>query len=222
MILMIVGSWIVAVSSDSAISIPLLAISNKGNVLSKTTLQTAGKLALLWISNRDAEPLIFKSGSPAPFPPDESLNLAVSCLDQGYGKLGVKLTAPGKTPIPPDRFLGLSRSNSGKMVTARMSFADVPPGVPENWSFMITMEGSTGEALAIENSDAWGRFITNEDKPSDWWLELTRMGNEMIAGKRNPYAPLPESPLRTKDSLPNLNNLPSSPNQSDDKNTHSH
>jgi hypothetical protein len=34
--------------------------------------------------------------------------------------------------------------------------------------------------------DAWGRFITNEGKSPDWWMELTRMGKEMINGKRNP------------------------------------
>lgn len=32
--------------------------------------------------------------------------------------------------------------------------------------------------------DAWGRFVTNEGKPADWWLQLTRMGREMINGKR--------------------------------------
>ncbi len=31
--------------------------------------------------------------------------------------------------------------------------------------------------------DAWGRFITNEGMPPDWWLQLTRMGKEMILEK---------------------------------------
>jgi hypothetical protein len=39
--------------------------------------------------------------------------------------------------------------------------------------------------------DAWGRFITNEGKPSDWWLKLTRMGKEMMNGKRDPDSPMP-------------------------------
>lgn len=32
--------------------------------------------------------------------------------------------------------------------------------------------------------DAWGRFITNEGKPSDWWLKLTRAGKELMLEKR--------------------------------------
>jgi hypothetical protein len=39
--------------------------------------------------------------------------------------------------------------------------------------------------------DAWGRFITNEGKPSDWWMKLTRMGKEMMNGKRDPDSPMP-------------------------------
>lgn len=32
--------------------------------------------------------------------------------------------------------------------------------------------------------DAWGRFITNEGKPSDWWLKLTRTGKDLMLEKR--------------------------------------
>lgn len=39
--------------------------------------------------------------------------------------------------------------------------------------------------------DAWGRFITNEGTSPDWLLQLTRMGKEMITGKRNPSDPFP-------------------------------
>ena len=40
--------------------------------------------------------------------------------------------------------------------------------------------------------DAWGRFITNDGKPSNWWLQLTRAGKEMMNGKRQPGSPLPQ------------------------------
>jgi hypothetical protein len=40
--------------------------------------------------------------------------------------------------------------------------------------------------------DAWGRFITNEGKPSDWWLKLTGFGKEMLSGKRSAHSPMPE------------------------------
>ena len=39
--------------------------------------------------------------------------------------------------------------------------------------------------------DAWGRFLTNEGRPADWWLTLTRDGKEMMSGKRLPDAPMP-------------------------------
>jgi len=42
-------------------------------------------------------------------------------------------------------------------------------------------------------TDAWGRFLTNEGHPSDWWLKLTRYGKEMMNGKRPIDPKLPES-----------------------------
>ena len=39
--------------------------------------------------------------------------------------------------------------------------------------------------------DAWGRFLTNEGQPSDWWLTLTNMGKEMILGKRPVNSAMP-------------------------------
>lgn len=40
--------------------------------------------------------------------------------------------------------------------------------------------------------DAWGRFLTNEGRPPEWWLQLTRMGKEMLNGKRPADSPMPE------------------------------
>ncbi|MEY3895937.1 MAG: hypothetical protein RLZZ214_1457, partial [Verrucomicrobiota bacterium] len=60
--------------------------------------------------------------------------------------------------------------------------------------------------------DAWGRFITNEGKPSDWWLQLTRMGKEMITGKRNPSAPAPGLTFKPKVQSPQLEIPPTSQN----------
>lgn len=39
--------------------------------------------------------------------------------------------------------------------------------------------------------DAWGRFITNEGKQPNHWLGLTKMGKEMMTGKRKPDSPMP-------------------------------
>lgn len=46
--------------------------------------------------------------------------------------------------------------------------------------------------------DAWGRFITNEGVPSDWWLQLTAKGKEMMLGKLPANSPMPTpAPVRT-------------------------
>jgi hypothetical protein len=34
--------------------------------------------------------------------------------------------------------------------------------------------------------DAWGRFVTPEGHPSDWWLKLTAEAKEMLTGRRAP------------------------------------
>lgn len=39
--------------------------------------------------------------------------------------------------------------------------------------------------------DAWGRFITNDGKPANHWLRLTKMGKEMMNGKLAPDSPNP-------------------------------
>lgn len=43
--------------------------------------------------------------------------------------------------------------------------------------------------------DAWGRFVTPEGQPSDWWLTLTRYGKEMILHQRPANSPMPEPSL---------------------------
>ncbi|MDD4922259.1 MAG: PA14 domain-containing protein [Bacteroidales bacterium] len=40
--------------------------------------------------------------------------------------------------------------------------------------------------------DAWGRFLNNEGKKSDWYLKLTQYGKEMMLGKRPADSPMPE------------------------------
>ena len=49
-----------------------------------------------------------------------------------------------------------------------------------------------GPVPAEALKDAWGRFLTNEGKPSDQWLKLTRAGKEMLFGSRPPDSPMPQ------------------------------
>ena len=160
MIFLAVGCGIMGASSALAAPVSLLATSGKGTPVGKTLVQTAGRSVPVWICNDKSAPLTFKSETPARLPPDGSLYLAVSYLDQGYGKLGIQLMTPGSKPVLPDRFLRLSRSNSGKILTARMRFAGIPSEAGTNWRFQITMERSNGETLAIES-------VTLHDTPFD-------------------------------------------------------
>jgi hypothetical protein len=38
---------------------------------------------------------------------------------------------------------------------------------------------------------SWGRFITNEGRPADWWMLLTGQAREMLLGRRPTSSPLP-------------------------------
>jgi len=42
------------------------------------------------------------------------------------------------------------------------------------------------EVPATAFFDAWGRFVSNEGHPSDWWLKLTAEAKDMLTGKRSP------------------------------------
>lgn len=154
MIFLIIGCGIVGFSSTFAAPVALRATSGK------TSLQTVGRSVPVWICDGKSGPLTFKSETPAPLPPDGSLYLAVSYLDQGYGKLAIQLVIPGNKPILPDRSLGLSLSNSGKTVIARMRCTGIPSGTNREWSFKIANERTNGGTCAIES-------VTLQDTPFD-------------------------------------------------------
>lgn len=174
MICLIVGCGIVGFSSAIAAPVPLLAKSGKGMAVAKTTVPVADRSMSAWICNAKSGPLTFKSETPASLPPDGSIYLAVSYLDRGYGKLGIQLITPGNKPQLPDRFLGLSRSNSEKIVTAHMRFAGVKLDARVDWSFRITIERSIGEDLMIESVTLQNAPFDDTDfklVTSDPWLD---------------------------------------------------
>ena len=160
MVFMAIGCGIVSLSSSFAVPVSLLVAPNKGGAVSKTVVQSADGPMPAWISNGTSGPLNFKSETSAPLIRDGALYLAVSYLDQGYGKLGIQLITPGNKPILPDRFLGLSRSNSGKWVTARMRFTGVSSDASNARSFRIIMERSNDIHLAVKS-------VTLQDTPFD-------------------------------------------------------
>lgn len=160
MIFVILGCGVVGFSSVFAAPVSLLATSSNGGAVKKTTMQALGRSVPAWIGIGKSGPLTFKCETPAPLSPDGFVYLAVSYLDQGYGRLGIQLVTPGNKPIMPDRFLGLALTDSGKTVTARMRFASALSGVNSNWSFRIALERSNDKALAIES-------VTLQDTPFD-------------------------------------------------------
>jgi hypothetical protein len=173
MVFRIVGCGFIGLSSALAAPVPLLATDGDGVAVGKPAIHAAGRAVPVWICDGKSGPLAFKSGTPAPLPPDGCLYLGISYLDQGYGRLDVRLIAHGTPSLRPDRFLGLARTNSGRMATARMRFSGIPSGARHDWSFMIGIERSDGVALAIES-------VTLRDTPfvdpafqlvvSDPWL----------------------------------------------------
>jgi PA14 domain len=125
-----------------------------------TPVEVMGKTIPAWVLDEKSGPLTFKTQTPGPLPPDGSVYLSVSYLDQGYGKLSVQLITAGNKPILPDRFLGLTRTNSGQTVTARMRFVKIPSSAKNNWSIRITMERADRETLAVG-------AVTLRDTPFD-------------------------------------------------------
>jgi hypothetical protein len=151
MVVRIFGCGIAGLSSALAAPISLLATSSESGTIGKSTIQAAGRSVPVWICDGKSGSLAFKSRAPAPLPPDGCVYLGISYLDQGYGKLDVRLTAQGSPPLGPDRFLGVARTNSGKMATARMRFSGVPPGARIDWSFTTGIQQADGVPLAIES-----------------------------------------------------------------------
>src|ERR1700677_4762421 len=75
----------------------------------------AGKPLLI----QPTAPLIGETATP--------LYLALTYVDNGYGKIDAQLMRGGKG-VKPDRYLGLTRMNTGGIVTARMRFPASVPG----------------------------------------------------------------------------------------------
>ncbi len=142
---------IIAWGVSPAFSSPLglLAISDQGAAIDKAPVEMPGCSIPAWVSLEKSKPVPFRLKSPEPLPPDGNVYLSVSYVDQGYGKLGVQLLSPGAKPTKPSRALGLSRTNSKSVITARMKFTGVPSKAPHKWSVRIAMEGATDEPLAI-------------------------------------------------------------------------
>ena len=143
-------SWTLAVSCAQAASVPLLATAGEDKPVPMTQLQAAGLSIFAWVQDGTSGPLTFKPKTAAPLP-SGSIFLAVTYLDQGYGKIDAQLVSPGNKPIKPDRFLKMSLTNSGKLLTAQMRFQADRSGNGEDWSFCIAGDRTSDEKLVIQS-----------------------------------------------------------------------
>jgi hypothetical protein len=158
-ICLIVGSGVLGVSSALAASVPLLAASGKGKLVPMTRVQAAAQSVSAWVQDGTSGPLTFKPKTSAPLP-SGAIYLAVSYLDQGDGKIDAQLISPGDKPIRPDRFLKMSLTNSGKLLTAHMRFQGARSSSGKDWSFRIARDRSSGEKLVIQS-------VSLQDVPFD-------------------------------------------------------
>lgn len=120
------------------------------------------------------------------------LYLQVTYVDKGYGTLDVQVLGNPGISGRPDRFLGLTRSDSGEMVTARMRISGLPATEAAGISVKLGLLDAKGAPLAVESailqdtpfddpdfqyviSDPWkGRYTGPSVKPTD---------NNTLAGK---------------------------------------
>ncbi len=159
MICLIVGSGILGFSSTNAASVSLFPASKKGKPVPVKQIQATDQSISAWVQDGTSGPLTFKPKTPAPLPPTP-IYLAVSYLDQGYGKIEAQLLSPGAKPIKPDRFLKMSLTNSGKLLTAHMRFQGDRSASRKDWSFRIARDKSSGEKLVIQS-------VSLQDVPFD-------------------------------------------------------
>ena len=126
---------------------------------------------------------------------DDALQLASWSMDYfphahpGFSWANLQKEPAGTSALVPreggnffwDKLCHAVASNSGRLVvgmfdeynegTAIMPMSDDPPDPPAEW----------------------GRFITNEGRPSDWWMLLAGEGRAMLLGQRPADDPLPEA-----------------------------
>ena len=112
--------------------------------------ETDGKAGDPWITDEKTGPLVFQS-TGHPEPREGTLYMKVSYLDQGYGRIHIRLHRQKGGEIAPDRFLGVSRMNSGGTKDALLRFsglskADLPLGVAT-----VRLERPEGETLTIRS-----------------------------------------------------------------------
>lgn len=97
------------------------------------------------------------------------------------GKQVIKTNQPGAEPV---KTVSVDMT-AGQMVVYRIDYLHgTAPGTMRFFWQGPSIDRQEVPASALV--DAWGRFLTNEGHPSDWYLKLTTEAKEMITGQRSP------------------------------------
>ena len=149
------------VGATHAVAVQLVATTGSGRLAQTFAVSVNGQEIDTWKSDDKGRPLLFRpSGLPAGFAAGVSY-IEIAYLDVGYGKIEVQVTRGGKS-VHPDRFLGLARADTGRIVTARMRVpaSQAPVTVKDDFLVRIGMEDTRDGPLSICK-------ITLDDKPFD-------------------------------------------------------
>ena len=136
-----------AVSAAQSAPLPLQA-TEQGRALPQTSWKLNGRQLRVWSNDGKAGALTFTPDQPVTAWSNSSAYLEVAYVDQGYGKLDVQLLIDKRT-IKPDRFLGLSRTDSGRVVHARMRFSGLTTAGSDGISVRVGLERAGGPPLVV-------------------------------------------------------------------------
>lgn len=157
----------------AAAPLPLLAMTNKNEPVAQVPSRVNRRMIKTWNCDDKAVALTFKAAGAVEVPAGGVLYLAVAYLDEGYGKLNVRLTGKDGRSSKPDRYLALTRTDSGKLVTAQMRVTGIQAVGTSEVAVRIELEQPKGEVLRIESVTLQDTPFPNEKFAyviSDPWL----------------------------------------------------
>ncbi|MEI8037593.1 MAG: PA14 domain-containing protein [Verrucomicrobiota bacterium] len=179
----------------AALKESLQARANNGEPVARQSAQVNRRPIQTWNCEGKTTELTFKAGGPVAIPADGVLYLTVVYLDEGYGKLRVQVIGKDGKTSRPDRFLGLTRTDSGKLVAAQMRVCGIQSAGAGEVAVRIGLEQPKDSVLRIEEvvlqetpfnnpkfayviSDPWqGPYVGRTLKPLD---NTTLKGKVMV------------------------------------------
>ena len=179
-----------------AATVSLAPVDKLGVVLGSTTAMVDGKSVAVWTCDEKTVTCLFPVVPPMVTDTNGAIYLTVVYHDAGYGRISVQLGGRNGKIIKPDRYLNLARTDSRKLVTARMRFKAGEAGIDGAASVSIGLEHPKGETLNLVRvtladtpptddasfayvlTDPWqGPYVGLSEKPAD---NTTLKGKVMV------------------------------------------